>query len=466
MVDPIEALRVLFSEFYFWVMIALMFLIHVGFCTYEMSVSRYQNAAHTLMKNIMLIPLVTMTMFFFGWWFYFAFQNGPGITGGLLSAPWALPWSELMGPHLGGSVQQPGLTVTNAHDWARLNGVFFAAFTLFSWTTASIVSGALIERVRSGAYWIIAILVGSVTWIIAAAWGWSSGGWMTMLWGYHDAYASGVVHAVGGGTALGVLCHLGPRIGRFRPDGTARTFPPQSPGLATLGLFFMFTGFWGFYGACNVPIFDLDPSTGTYFTALTIYMTPTTLGAITMNFLMSFSGGLLMGYRLSHGDAFWTASCGLAGIIAASAGNDLYHPLEAFLVGAMGAGVAYYLHNFVERKFHIDDAVGAVAVHGYAGAFGVIAAGVFLYGYPALPIENSVQITLWGQVCGALLMFFGFGFIPGYLLAWIFKKCHFLRIPHEVELLGLDIQSLEEVEVAHKEVATAELSAFNQDKKQ
>ena len=85
---------------------------------------------------------------------------------------------------------------------------------------------------------------------------------------------------------------------------------------------------------------------------------------------MSLSGGLLAGYMVSRGDAFWTYSGGLAGVITASAGNDLYHPIQAFLIGGAGVFIAYKMHFWVERKFRVDDAVGAVAVHGYAGFAG------------------------------------------------------------------------------------------------
>ena len=111
---------------------------------------------------------------------------------------------------------------------------------------------------------------------------------MVQLLGYHDAYASGVIHAISGGSALAILIHLGPRIGRFRPDGTARNFPPHNTWLVVIGLFLIYTGFWGFYAACNVPIIDIDGDEGRlFFSATTIYLTPTTLSAITFNFLMS-----------------------------------------------------------------------------------------------------------------------------------------------------------------------------------
>ena len=99
-----------------------------------------------------------------------------------------------------------------------------------------------------------------------------------------------------------------------------------------------------------------------FWTATNIYLTPTTLSGITMNFLMSLSGGLLAGYVIAKGDPFWTYSSGLAGIICASAGNDLYHPIQALIIGMIGVVIAYKLHYWVERKFKIDDAVGAVAV--------------------------------------------------------------------------------------------------------
>ena len=129
--NEIAALTIIFTEFYYWVCIVLMFLIHVGFCLYEVSVSRHKNMMHTLMKNAMLIPLITVTFYFFGWWIYFAFQNGPGITGGLVSAPWAEPWNELMGTHMGGRPQDASLSPQDTATWARLNGVFLGRLFAF-----------------------------------------------------------------------------------------------------------------------------------------------------------------------------------------------------------------------------------------------------------------------------------------------------------------------------------------------
>ena len=457
--QELGALSTIFTEFYYWVTVVMMFLIHVGFCLYEVGVSRRKNMLHALMKNAMLIPAVTLTFFFFGWWIYFAFQNGPGFTGGLKAAPWATPWSEMMGTHMGGAPYRDTLSAADM-SWARLNGVFWAAFLLFSWTAASVVSGAVIERIRSGAFWLFAVLVGSLTWVIDAAWGWSDTGWMVQVLGYHDAYASGVIHGLAGGSALAILIHLGPRIGRFGADGQPRPFPAHNTWLVVIGLFLIYTGFWGFYAACNVPIVNVAPADGEpFFSATTIYLTPTTLSAVTLNFLLSLAGGMLGGYFASKGDPFWTFSGGLAGIITASAGNDLYHPLQAALIGAGGSVCAYRLHYWVERRFGIDDAVGAVAVHGYAGTIGVVVAGFVLWGYPSSPTEGYAAISPWGQAAGALIMFFGLGFLPCFGLGFVLKRAGLLRIPHAVELAGLDSSVAAEVARDRRAVVEAEQRA-------
>ena len=443
----LAALTTVFTEFYYWLTVALMFLIHVGFCMYEVGASRRKNMMHTLMKNSMLIPLVTVTWFFFGWWIYWALPGGPGITGGLDPDGFAadyVPWGELMG--------------SNLSD--RISGVFWAAFLLFSWTAASIVSGAVIERIRSGAFWIFAVLVGSVTWVIDAAWGWHYGGWMVQILGYHDAYASGVIHAIAGGAALGILIPLGPRIGKFRADGTPRDIVPHNPWLVTIGLFLIYTGFWGFYVACNVPIIDPEgiggQITGETWTATTIYLTPTTLSAITFNFLMSLAGGMLAGYVVSKGDAFWTYSSGLAGIITASAGNDLYHPIQAMIVAMVCVVFMYKLHFWVERRFKVDDAVGAVAVHGYAGFIGLVIAGFLLWGHPSSPYEGYATISPWGNFIGAIIMFWVLGFLPCFVLATILNKMGALRIPREIEIVGLDLADYHGRYLNESEVAKAE----------
>ncbi len=450
--NELSALVVIFTEFYYWLTVVLMFLIHIGFCMYEVGVSRHKNHMHTLMKNTMLIPLVTITFFFFGWWLYWALPNGPFISdavgngGGIDygAAEANTPWSETMGPHMGD----------------RITGVFWAAFLLFSWTAASIVSGSVIERIKSSGFWILAILIGSVLWVIDASWGWHWAGWMVVELGYHDAYASGVIHAIAGGFALGILFVLGPRIGKFAADGTPRNIFPRNPWLVAIGLFLIYTGFWGFYVACNVPMWDVQSGDGVFWSATNIYLAPTTLSAITVNFLMSLSGGLLAGYMISKGDAFWTYSSGLAGIIASSAGNDLYHPIQALVIAGLGVVFMYKLHYYVERKFKIDDAVGAVAVHGYAGFFGVVIAGFVLWGYPSSPDPTYASINPIGQFIGAIIMFGLLGFLPGWITAKILNSFGLLRIPREIEIMGLDSAASSDIRAEQQIIIDAEREAI------
>ncbi|EBA02053.1 ammonium transporter family protein [Rhodobacterales bacterium HTCC2150] len=235
--------------------------------------------------------------------------------------------------------------------------------------------------------------------------------------------------------------------------------PPHNPWMVTLGIFMIYTGFWGFYAACNVPLISPEvidgQIVGTTWTATNIYLGPTTLGAITFNFLLSLSGGLMASYIVSKGDAFWTFSGGLAGIIGASAGNDLYHPMQAMLIGAFVPVVAYKLHYWVERKFKIDDAVGAVAVHGYAGFLGVVIAGFVLWGAPSSPYEGYAAINPLGQIAGAIIMFFVLGFLPAYIVTRIQAARGTLRIPAEVELQGLDMGEHEAYEEAIAEITAA-----------
>jgi ammonia channel protein AmtB len=135
-------------------------------------------------------------------------------------------------------------------------------------------------------------------------------------------------------------------------------------------------------------------------------------------------------------DPFWMMSGALGGIISVAGGLDLYWPPMAFVIGAIGGVIMPLVAARVER-LKIDDAVGAVALHGVVGMWGVVAVGIFAAGYPALPSEGAPVITLYGQVAGALVMAL-LGFVPGYVSSLILKKLNLLRVPAEAEVIGLD----------------------------
>jgi Amt family ammonium transporter len=408
---------ILGEQFYFWTVV-LMWLIHAGFMTYEAGVARRKNVMATALKNILTIAAVTPTFYYFGWWIYNC--NQPGLPIGPNSSDFTaaacqggIPWSDAFGPNL-----------TN-----NINLVFFLAFLLFSWTTASIMSGALLERVRLSAYLLLAAILGSVVWILDAAWGWSAGGWLTLRFGFHDSIASLVVHGIAGAFTLGVLFNLGPRIGKYTREGLARQFRPHNLHITLLGLMLIFTGFYAFYGACLVIASTSMPGWAN------IYLSPTTLGSISMVITFGFAGGFTGGYFASKGDPFWTVSGGLAGVIGVSAGADVYAPTLAYLLSMLTAVLVVYAGNWIETKARVDDVVGAVAVHGVAGFLGVLWVGVFAAGYPTG--VNNVDSSIGGQLMG-MATFLPLGFLSGWVASFALRKLNLLRVPPEVELAGLD----------------------------
>jgi Amt family ammonium transporter len=414
---------ILAEQFYFFTVV-LMWLIHVGFMSYEAGAVRRKNVLATAMKNILTIAVVTPTFYYIGWWIYNC--NQPGLPIGPNSSDFTsvacqggIPWSDAFGPNL-----------TN-----NINLIFFLAFLLFSWTTASIMSGACLERIRLAAYLFLASILGSVVWILDAAWGWSAGGWMTLRFGFHDSIASGVVHGVAGAFALGVLFNLGPRIGKYTREGLARQFRPQNLHLTLMGLMLIFTGFYGFYAACLVIASTSVPGWAN------IYLSPTTLGSIAMVITFGFAGGFTGGYFASRGDPFWTVSGGLAGVIGVSAGADVYAPTLAYLLSIVTASLTVYVGNWIEKRMRVDDVVGAVAVHGFAGFLGVLWVGVFAAGYPTG--LNNVESSIGGQLLG-IATFLPLGFLTGYVASFALKKLNLLRVPPVVELEGLDVAEYEQ----------------------
>src|ERR687892_288701 len=296
--------------------------------------------------------------------------------------------------------------------------------------TAMIMSGATLERIRLSAYLLLAALLGSVVWILDAAWGWSAGGWLTLRFGFHDSIASLVVHGVAGAFALGVVFNLGPRIGKYTREGLVRTFRPQNLHLTLMGLMLIFTGFYGFYAACLVIASTTFPGWAN------IYLSPTTLGSIAMIITFGFAGGFTGGYFASRGNPFWTVSGGLAGVISVSAGADVYAPTLGYLIAAASAALTVWAGNWIETKMRVDDVVGAVAVHGFAGFLGVLWVGVFAAGYPTG--LNNVDSSIGGQLIG-IATFLPLGFLSGFVASLILKKLNLLRVPPEVELAGLDV---------------------------
>jgi ammonia channel protein AmtB len=198
------------------------------------------------------------------------------------------------------------------------------------------------------------------------------------------------------------------------------------------GLMLIIVGFWGFLMACLV-VGGEAWSWGANYT--TIYGTPTNLGALSFNILMSVAGGIIGAWIMTR-DPFWMMSGALAGIISCASGLDIYFPAMSFII-AFGAGVLLKPAAGVLERMGIDDAVGAVTVHGTIGIYGVVLLGVVASGYPAALGEGAATTSLIGQIVGAVV-FIIIGFSTGYVASLILKMVGMLRVPEAAEIAGLD----------------------------
>ena len=428
-----QVTNTMFAEMYYYVTIPLMVLIHAGFLLYEMGATRVKNVLSSGMKNLLAFAFTIAAWYLFGWWFYWALPTWPldlaagagymEISGIGYANAIALPWgdsAQYMGPNMGDNA----------------SGVFWGAFALFAATTASIASGALIERIQTVGFVICAIVLGTAAWGTAAAWGWHADGWLVTEFGYHDFGAAGLVHAVAGFFALGVLINLGPRVGKFNSDGSANHIAGHNMPLTVTGLMLIIVGFFGFLMACIIL-----PGEGWSWYAdggTTIYGTPMTLSALAFNIVLAASGGIIGAWIITK-DPFWMMSGCLAGIISVASGLDVYFGSHVIIIATVAGMIIKPCADWLEG-LGIDDAVGAVTIHGTIGLFGVVVLGIFGSGMPGLGAfapEGTVAISLWGQVVGAVVMFL-LGFVPGYVVSWLVHKAGMLRVPEAVQIKGLD----------------------------
>ncbi|MCX8998095.1 ammonium transporter [Rhizobiaceae bacterium BDR2-2] len=401
----LETVNALNSEIFYWWCTALMVAIHAGFLAYEMGASRSKNALASGIKNLLAFAFLMPAFYFVGWWIYLAFPTGLTISA---DAAAGLPWSQNMGP--------------NVADQA--SGIFYAAFALFAATTASIMSGACIERIRLSGFTILAVLCGAFVWNLGASWGWHPEGWLVTSFGFHDVAAAGAVHMISGFFTLGVLINLGPRIGRYNADGSLNEITGHSMPMSMIGLMLIVLGFFGFLGGCI--IYTADGWT-------TIYNTPANLSAFGFNTLMSIAGGMIGAYLVTR-DPFWMMSGALIGVISSGSGLDLYYPGLAFLNSFIAGCVIPKLNDMLISKFKIDDAVGAVAVHGFTGIWGILAVGILASGYPNV---EGPAISFTGQFA-SMIVYALLGFVPGYAVSYVLKLFGILRASPDAELVGLD----------------------------
>lgn len=397
-----------------WTLIAgvLVFTMQAGFALVETGFTRAKNAANIMMKNLMDFAVGSLAFYVLGAALMFGVSKAAGWFG----------WGGLGMPSL--------LNGEGTWDWTFL---FFQ--TMFAATAATIVSGAVAERIEFKSYLIYSALVSAIVYPISGHWTWgslagaSSQGWIEAL-GFHDFAGSTVVHSVGGWVAFAGAIILGPRIGKYRHDGKANPIPGHSLVFGTLGVFLLWIGWFGFNpGSYTAGI----GSIGRVAMTTNLAACAGTISALVTAWIVMKKPDLTMALNGS-----------LAGLVAITAPCDQVTSNAAIVIGLV-AGVLVVLSVFAMDKIHVDDPVGAVSVHCVNGVWGTLAVGLF-----AAPQELSYGNSLVGLFYGGGLKYLGiqalgagmialWAFGTGLAIFFVLKKMGILRVSEKTELKGLDL---------------------------
>lgn len=432
MESEINATRLFLSQGLLSLGVLLAMLAPIGLVVTSYGLAREKHRWASLRLMLLLFPIASLSFYLIGWMNYHAFSTGPGILGGFGDVSASVPWSDFMGPNLEASGSGHGNQGT----------LKLIAFIVFAWYVTCLLAGATLERIRGGGLLMLSVVLAALFFAIGAAWGWSQSGWMVSLMGFHDAFGAGAIHTVAGGFTLGVLVVLRARI--VSQDAKQRSLQVQghSPGMVITGRLMTLIGLIGVCFATTNPISSFVFAEQTFLVSSNIYGAPVSIPSVVLNVVMAVAGGLVMGFILTQGNLQWMTTLPVAAVIGTAPGADFYHPLETFILALFLSWACLKSNYWLENKFHIDDATSTVALHGFAGFWGLVIAGILLWGYPASVNTEYVNINPFGQAGGALLLFWLLGYLPGYLCARALKYFDVLRIPKVVELAGQDINEI------------------------
>ncbi len=394
-----------------WALIAafLVFFMQAGFAMVEAGFARRRNTVNILSKNFMDFCIAGLAFWAFGFAIMFGGSGGAGLGDGN-------DWFGLSGFFLAG----------DAYDAGTMELWMFQM--VFAATAATIVSGAMSERTKINAYLAYSFLISAIVYPVFGHWMWG-GGWLSTVnfgVGARDFAGSGVVHAIGGISALIGAALVGPRMGKFGPDGKARVLPGHNIPYVIIGTFILFFGWFGF-----------NPGS-------TLAATDDRIAAIAvMTFLAGIAGGVVGFYwsfsRTGKADIGIAANGTLAGLVGITAPCAYVAPWAALVIGAIGAGVMLASLSFVENVLKIDDPVGASSVHGAAGLWGLLAVGLFAdgtYGVKGLFYGDGGQLI--AQLIAIVTVVVWGGLASGAIFLML-KNSMGLRVSREEEIAGLDV---------------------------
>lgn len=402
------------SVFGIWFLIgaALVFFMQAGFAMVETGFTRAKNAGNIIMKNLMDFCIGTVAFILLG----AGLMLGEDALSGFVGLPTAGIWSDF------------------AHyDWSG-----FVFNLVFCATAATIVSGAMAERTKFLSYCIYSFMISLVVYPIEAHWVWG-GGWLAQI-GFIDFAGSAAIHSVGGITALIGAIMVGPRLGKYVRDEKGKVtkvnaFPGHAITIGALGVFILWFGWYGFNGAAATD--------GTQLAQ--IFLTTTIAPAAATVTCMIYTW-----IKNKKPDVSMCLNASLAGLVAITAGCHAVDMIGSLIIGIISGLLVVFAVVFIDVKLHIDDPVGAVAVHMCNGIFGTLAAGLFATSTSSLGIDGPIYALVHGTSFAEGMKVFGIQ-VAGILaiLAWtgatmfivffVIKKTIGLRVTAEEELKGLDL---------------------------
>ncbi|MEQ1907764.1 MAG: ammonium transporter [Vicinamibacterales bacterium] len=431
-----------------WTLVAgfLVMFMQAGFAIVETGLGRAKNANHTMMMNFMVYGVGMLAYWLIG----FAIQEGGvgavanlggtaplnhEVTMTLFGKSWGLFGTQ--GIMLGGATYDVGVMV------------MFLFQMVFMDTALTIVTGTAAERWKFSAFIISSFVLGAVIYPLFANWAWG-GGWLATLGasyglghGYADFAGSGVVHSVGGVTALAMAILMGPRIGKFRRDGTPNAMPGHDIVIVLLGCFILAFGWFGFNPGSTLGAVANG----------NLRISSVAVNTMLAGMAGSFSAMYYMWLRYGKPDASMTGNGLLAGLVAITAPSGFVNPMASVIIGLIAGVLCALSVEFVERVLKLDDVVGAISVHGANGIWGVIAVGLFAdgksnFGGAWNGVPGSVTGLFYGdagqlvaQLMGVATLL-GFVFTVSFVVNMIIDAVWGQRVKPEVELAGLDIPEM------------------------
>ncbi|MGY6522039.1 MAG: ammonium transporter [Mongoliitalea sp.] len=384
-----------------WMMVAtiLVFIMHLGFASLEAGLTRAKNTVNILFKNTIIPAIGLLTYAFIGFNLMYPGDDFAGSFFGLAGIGLELPegWST--------SAYNEGYT-------------FFTDFifqAMFAATAATIVSGAVAERIKLGPFIFFSILYVGICYPIVGMWKWGGGFLDTLTVPFYDFAGSTIVHSVGGWGALIGAYLLGPRLGKYTPTGM-KAIPGHNIPMATIGVFLLWFGWFGFNGG---SVLTADPGTVSL-----VFVTTAIAGAA------GAMGALLSSYlKFKTYDITMVLNGILAGLVSITAGADLMGVGEAAIIGFIGGSIVVFAVVFFD-KIKIDDPVGAISVHLVCGIWGTLAVGLFG--------DLAGLSQVWSQLIGIGIVGL-FCVATSWLIFFPMKRSIGIRVDEREELEGLDI---------------------------